>query len=449
MTNLGSYQLRSMDGRTSYPLTAGQPLVIGREAGCQVVVNERLYPGVSRRHAEIRPDLRPGSSGWQVCDMNSSNGTYLNGQRISGCGPLKVGDRVRLDTEGPEFIFSAVMTSQFDTGNATPQAGDGAGGFGSNQSSVIGLAQLFPVFAATKGDLFQKAALIPGVLTVALVIALFATIGAPALFNFFLALYIGGMGFYFIYRTCGKSKPWWVLFGSGLGTILLLVIPPFLWLFILVFRGILPGNVPDGDPPIFPILFINMFFGAGLMEELLKALPIFGFMIWGNLLRSPARERIGVREPLDGILLGAASALGFTLIETLGQYVPETVQQVAQEAGRGTGELVGLQLLIPRVLGSVAGHMAYSGYLGYFIGLSALKPKKRWPILGIGYLTSAILHALWNSVGSFGNIVQALIGVVSYIFLMAAILQARKLSPTRAQNFATRIMGMGGPNKLR
>jgi hypothetical protein len=28
-------------------------------------------------------------------------------------------------------------------------------------------------------------------------------------------------------------------------------------------------------------------------------------------------------------------------------------------------------------LGFAAAHMAYSGYLGYFIGLSALKPRKR------------------------------------------------------------------------
>ncbi len=40
-------------------------------------------------------------------------------------------------------------------------------------------------------------------------------------------------------------------------------------------------------------------------------------------------------------------------------------------------QLAGLQLLIPGILGSAAGHMAYSGYLGYFIGLSALKPRKR------------------------------------------------------------------------
>jgi RsiW-degrading membrane proteinase PrsW (M82 family) len=440
MTSTGMYQLRAADGRTSYPLTLGQPLIIGREASCQVAVNERLYPGVSRRHAEVRPDLRPGGSGWQLCDLNSSNGTYLNGNRVQGCAPLKVGDRFRIDTEGPEFIFSAQMANSFEAPPHTPAMG-GPGQTGSNQSSIIGLAQLFPVMGATKADLFQKAALIPGILTVSLVIALFATIGVPMLFNFFLALYISGMAFYFIYRTCGKAKPWWVFIASGFGTIFLLLVPPFLLLFIFVFRRILPGGIPDGTVPPFPILFINMLFGAGLMEELLKALPIFGFMLWGNMLRSPAKERIGVREPLDGILLGAASAVGFTLVETLGQYVPGAVQELTQRLGQGAAELVGLQLLIPRILGSVAGHMAYSGYLGYFIGLSALKPKKRWQILGIGYITAAVLHALWNSVGSFGNIVQALIGVISYVFLMAAILQARKLSPTRSQNFATKIIG--------
>jgi RsiW-degrading membrane proteinase PrsW (M82 family) len=68
-----------------------------------------------------------------------------------------------------------------------------------------------------------------------------------------------------------------------------------------------------------------MFFGAGLMEELLKALPVLGLYFLGRLLYSPWRERIGVWEPLDGILLGTASAVGFTLLETLGQYVPTSL----------------------------------------------------------------------------------------------------------------------------
>lgn len=176
-----------------------------------------------------------------------------------------------------------------------------------------------------------------------------------------------------------------------------------------------------------------MFFGAGLMEELLKSLPVLVALTIGRYLRSPWGERLGVWEPLDGILLGSASAVGFTLLETLGQYVPQIVQEV--------GELQGLQLLIPRILGSVAGHMAYSGYLGYFIGLSVLKPQQRWLILGVGYLCASGLHALWNSTVVLGYHVLAIVGILSYAFLGAAILKARSLSPTRSSNFATRLRG--------
>ncbi|HAT12626.1 MAG TPA: PrsW family intramembrane metalloprotease, partial [Microcoleaceae bacterium UBA11344] len=79
------------------------------------------------------------------------------------------------------------------------------------------------------------------------------------------------------------------------------------------------------------------------------------------------------------------------------------------------------------------------GYLGYFIGLSALKPRKRWQILGVGYFTASALHALWNASGSASVLLLAAVGVLSYAFLVAAILKARALSPNRAQNFATRI----------
>lgn len=111
------------------------------------------------------------------------------------------------------------------------------------------------------------------------------------------------------------------------------------------------------------------------------------------------------------------------------------------QSGEGIGQLVGFQLLIPRIIGSVAGHMAYSGYLGYFIGLSVLKPRQRWQILGVGYLTAAALHALWNVTGLISGLLLAVVGVLSYAFLTAAILKARTLSPTRSQNFATRFFG--------
>jgi RsiW-degrading membrane proteinase PrsW (M82 family) len=254
-----------------------------------------------------------------------------------------------------------------------------------------------------------------------------------------LAIWQGG--FFFVTDLCGKPKPWWVLLGCAIATGLILV-SPILPLFITLFRNILPGSLPNqGEEVSFMSILIRMFFGAGLMEELLKALPVLTLYLLGTLLRSPWRERIGVWEPLDGILLGTASAVGFTLLETLGQYVPDIINNETLQAGKDAGQLLGLQLLIPRVLGSVVGHMAYSGYFGYFIGLSVLKSSQRWQILGIGYICAAVLHALWNSTGLITPILLAVVGVLSYAFLASAILKARALSPTRSQNFATRFFG--------
>ena len=77
-------------------------------------------------------------------------------------------------------------------------------------------------------------------------------------------------------------------------------------------------------------------------------------------------------------------------------------------------------MLIPRILGAAA-HMAHSGYLEYFIGLSALKPRKRWSILGLGNFSASALHALWNASGAASVLFGTLVGVLSYAFLVAAI----------------------------
>ena len=110
---------------------------------------------------------------------------------------------------------------------------------------------------------------------------------------------------------------------------------PIRFIYLCISRH-LPGKLPSPQDSItFTELLVRMFFGAGLMEELLKALPVLGAYFIGKSLPSPWRERIGVWEPLDGILLGTASAVGFTLLETLGQYVPAITQNVTQQVGVG------------------------------------------------------------------------------------------------------------------
>lgn len=405
-----------------YALREHQEVVIGREPSCDLALDPLLYKGVSRRHAQIRMTIGAQGPGWQIMDLGSANGTYVNGQQISGVQPLQSGDRFSLGENGPEFCLELQAM-----GGHTAASRAIAPMAPSHQNQVTA-TQLFPILSTGK-DLRQKAFLWPAVLTVIFVILMFASIGEPEAFNLVLGTYLAGAAYYYIYQLCGKKKPWWYLVGIIFFTMILLV-TPVLDLFILVFRVILPGNLDEQGG--FISLFIGMFFGAGLMEELLKAIPIFIAYGVGKNLKTPWRERLGVWEPLDGILLGSASAVGFTLLETLGQYVPNMVSSA--------DETMGLQLLIPRILGSVAGHMAYSGYFGYFIGLSVLKSQQRWLILFVGYMTASLLHALWNSVGYYHTLILAVVGVVSYAFLAAAILKARLLSPNRTQNFATRFL---------
>ncbi|MDP5015955.1 MAG: PrsW family glutamic-type intramembrane protease, partial [Dolichospermum sp.] len=395
-----------------------------------------IYRMVSRRHAVVRPlSLATNSRySWVICDLNSANGTFLNGEQLQGCQELHLGDRISLGADGPQFIFEYEVIAQptmIAVNKATVLSSANQYHSSSKQDSVS-FTQLFPIISTGK-DLTRKAYLIPGILTVVFVVLMFATVGYPQANQVIVGSYIAFAAYYFVYQLCGKPKPWWVLMAAALSTMLILL-SPLLDLFIKVFRDILPGSLDSvsQDGITFTELLVRMFFGAGLMEELLKILPVLGAYLIGNSLPSPWRERIGVWEPLDGILLGTASAVGFTLLETLGQYVP----LISQNAGQS----VGLQLLIPRILGSVAGHMAYSGYLGYFVGLAVLKPMRGKQILSVGYLSASALHALWNATGSINAFFLVVVGVLSYAFLMAAILKARVLSPTRSQNFATRFL---------
>jgi RsiW-degrading membrane proteinase PrsW (M82 family) len=395
-----------------YHLASAAEVFLGRDPSCHVSLDPNLYTGVSRRHAVIRRVPLRGSlrdrDQWQICDLDSANGTYVNSKRLEGCQILHPGDRFQLGKRGPEFAFEVE-------------------GFVSGPlSDSLTFTQIFPL-AATARQLAQQAYLIPAIATIVTVALMFTVVGQAAVFNVLLAAYLSGAAYYYIYRLCGKYKPWWVILGC-IGLMVLLLVSPVLTGFIILFRNILPGQIPqDGEAIALPFLILRMFIGAGLMEELFKSLPLFIFLGIGKILHPPWNKRVGIYEPLDGILLGAAVAVGFTLIETLGQYVPNIASQ-STFASVEDSQLLGLQLLIPRILGAVAGHIAYSGYLGYFIGLSILKPRKRWRILLIGYLTASLLHTLWNVTGYYSSLLLALVGVVSYAFLAAAILKARMLS---------------------
>ncbi|HTL84226.1 MAG TPA: FHA domain-containing protein, partial [Acidimicrobiia bacterium] len=60
----------------SFTFQPGQKAVFGREADCQVTTDN---PTVSRHHAELRFD----GTYWHLVDLDSSRGTYVDGERIT------------------------------------------------------------------------------------------------------------------------------------------------------------------------------------------------------------------------------------------------------------------------------------------------------------------------------------------------------------------------------
>lgn len=77
----------------------GKPLSIGRDLGCDVVVDHNR---VSRRHVLVE-----WSNGRGVLqDLGSANGTTLNGQAVEGAVELQPGDEFALAGEVPFFVES-------------------------------------------------------------------------------------------------------------------------------------------------------------------------------------------------------------------------------------------------------------------------------------------------------------------------------------------------------
>jgi S1-C subfamily serine protease len=79
-------------------------LGLGRHPLSDVRFDAEQDLDVSTRHAAV---LKSGE-GWVLRDLGSTNGTYLNGERLAGDRPLSDGDVIRLGVHGPEASFHLI-----------------------------------------------------------------------------------------------------------------------------------------------------------------------------------------------------------------------------------------------------------------------------------------------------------------------------------------------------
>jgi ABC transport system ATP-binding/permease protein len=98
-------------GISAISILRNQPkLTIGRDVSNTVVIE---HPAVSRFHAQIR--LEQGN--YLITDLDSTNGTFVNGQPIAASEKLSVGDLIRIGASNFTFEQNETLIRTDDQGN--------------------------------------------------------------------------------------------------------------------------------------------------------------------------------------------------------------------------------------------------------------------------------------------------------------------------------------------
>lgn len=78
---------------------------LGRDLGCDIVLSNEE---ISRRHAEITSE----TGHVRINDLGSTNGTYVNGERLIGTRGLQGGDRIELGSTTIVYVGSTLATTE-------------------------------------------------------------------------------------------------------------------------------------------------------------------------------------------------------------------------------------------------------------------------------------------------------------------------------------------------
>jgi RsiW-degrading membrane proteinase PrsW (M82 family) len=102
---------------------------------------------------------------------------------------------------------------------------------------------------------------------------------------------------------------------------------------------------------------------------------------------------------IDGAVYGAVAGLGFAFVENA-IYIARSVSEMPlgggdplQQVAAGTGTAAVRALAGP-------GHVVYSAFAGYYLGLAKFNPDRAGPVAVKGIVIAALIHALYNSLVS-------------------------------------------------
>jgi len=136
-------------------------------------------------------------------------------------------------------------------------------------------------------------------------------------------------------------------------------------------------------------IFVYFLFGVGLIEESLKFFAV----------RIYAYNSKMFNEPMDGLILGVAAALGFATVENV-FYVLSS----------------GLLTALVRAIISVPSHALFGAVIGFYLGEATFH---RRPILALKGLAAAIiLHTLFDTIATVVPSITGVIALVAFVLVL-------------------------------
>ncbi|MFC7075665.1 PrsW family intramembrane metalloprotease [Haloarcula halophila] len=142
-----------------------------------------------------------------------------------------------------------------------------------------------------------------------------------------------------------------------------------------------------------------------LLQPLFRLVPVVGMALFFFVVVGPIEEtvkwlgiRVGAFDTIDavvdGVVYGAVAGLGFATIENLlyisQGYLQATSTQTAEPV------LAAVQTATSRAFVG-PGHVLYSSFAGYYLGLAKFNPENKGPIVVKGILIAALVHAIYNT----------------------------------------------------
>jgi len=382
-------------------------ITIGRDQSNHVVFDGPDDKSVSRQHAIIQ-NKTPGQDGEWILRDQSTNGTYLNGTKLLNQSfDLNDGDVISF-TKDRQDIRIKIKTQDQNVVEEKVHKDETSASF----TKIVPTAN--PGFLKEVTD---QPFFLPAICTVLAAVFLFWALRINfTVYTTGLGIYLALMMLFFVRTISGMKVPFWLLGGTSIALIVLFYIQVPWILLSMIFRP--PFVTMFMESNIFLQKFIGHFVGAGLQEELFKAIPVFLFIGFKNKFNHLHLSGLsnGKVSPVLTMLIGVSSAVGFIFLETIFDYVPRYAAE--------QGQVIGLALLIPRFISGIAGHVGFSGIFSYYIGLAYYYKNFNPMLLIIGWVLASILHGLWNA--SPNLIISSSIAISTFTIFMIYLIKSKK-----------------------